>query len=79
MAYSGGTLTGLTVPEPVFTISMTAMEGDTDALGGSMDKWGNVIGAFLPPGKWVLFTYGFRINGPGVDETERNVCHKMSA
>ena len=41
-------------------------------------KWGNGIGAFLPPGNWAYATYGFRINGPGVDKTGKKMCHKMS-
>ena len=36
-----------------------------------MVNWENGIGAFV--------TYGFRINGPGVDETGKKMCHKMSA
>ena len=54
------------------------MQGFTDAAGGSMAKWGNGIGAFLPPENWVYITYGFKINGPGVDETGNFVCRKKS-
>ena len=43
-----------------------------------MAKWGNGIGAFLPPENWVYITYGFKINGPGVDETGNFVCRKKS-
>ena len=74
-AYSGRA----SIPDPEFMIPLTAMQGFTDAAGGSMAKWGNGIGAFLPPGNWVYITYGFRINGPGVDETGKKLCSKMSA
>ena len=58
---------------------MTALQGFTDAAGGSLDSFGNGIGAFLPLNTWAYVPFGFRINGPGVDETGKKLCLKMSA
>ena len=67
------------IPDPEVAIPMTALQGFTDAAGGSLDSFGNGIGAFLPPSTWAYVPFGFRINGPGVDETGKKLCRKMSA
>ena len=68
------------IPDPELCLSSSAsLHGFTDAAGGSMNHWGNGVGAFLPPDSWSFIAYGLRINGPGVDETGRKLCRKMSA
>ena len=58
---------------------MTALHGFTFAAGGSLESFGNGIGAFLPPNTLAYVRFGFRINGPGVDETGETLSRKMSA
>lgn len=67
------------IPDPDYSLPMSALQGFTDAAGGSLESWGNGIGAFLPPRSWSYVAFGFRINGPGVDETGKKLCRKMSA
>lgn len=67
------------LPDPEYTLPITAMWGYTDAAGGSLEYLGNGVGAFLPPHTWSYLPFGFRINGPGVDETGKKLSRKMSA
>ena len=67
------------IPDLNYNLPLSALQGFTDAAGGSLDSWGNGIGAFLPPHTWAYVAFGFRINGPGVDETGKKLCRKMSA
>jgi hypothetical protein len=52
------------IPDPDYMIPLSALQGFTDAAGGSVVKWGNGIEAFLPPGNCAYVTFGFRVNGP---------------
>ena len=67
------------IPDPDYSLPLSALQGFTDAAGGSLVSRGNGIGAFLPPHTWAYVAYGFRINGPGVDEKGKKLCRKMSA